>query len=468
MGRSGFNGLAYFAKVRRLLALAIVGILCGSAASEEPASKQVPISIDTVLRLAEFQNPQVAIARVQVDEACAARAVADNAWLPNLTAGPSYYRHEGGISDFSGDLVRSSWGNLFAGIEINGRLDLREAIFQKLNAERALWQQRGDYQRVTSETLVEAAGTYIDLLSAKTGEAIAQSMETDLEELHKRVLRSADAKTGEPGLRVEVARIEAQLKARRLARLELRQQSNRAATKLIYLLGLDPSSTLVPMDERLVPFELVDAGPAVNELVNQALTTGPGVREMESILAVAHESEGVSRGSLKYMPVLELHVNEGGFGTGPGSRSDWDNRFDAGLTAKWSITDFFTCRDKQRVLDAKTAQAHLAFQDLRAKLTAGVHEAREVILSSAELLKLGQEQIDAYRRAYRLSQDRLNNHIPASTYSEVLASMLAVNLAQANYLVVVRDYDKAQLRLLVLIGRSGKTRGEGSGARGQG
>lgn len=474
MERSGFTLLAHITAAGRRFAILLAGAAilaeAGGASGQEPSparpgsapvAKQVPISMDTVLRLAEYQNPQMAIARVRVEEACAARAVADKAWLPSVNAGATYYRHEGGISDFNGDLINSSWGSLFAGLEINSRLDLREAVFQKLNAQRALWQEKGDYQRVACETLVDAASTYIDFLSARTGEAIAQSMEKDLEDLHQRVLRSADAKTGEPGLRVEVARIQAQMKARQIARLELRQQGNRAAVKLVYLLGLDPASTLVPVDERLVPFELVDAKPPAEELVSQALTSGPGIHEMENILSLAHESEDKARGALKYMPVLELRAAEGAFGTGPGSRSDWDNRFDAGLTAKWSLSDLFTCRDRQRILDAKTVQAHLAFQDLRAKLTAGVQEAREVILGSQQLLQLSQEQIDEARRAYRLSQDRLTNHIPACTYSEVLLSMQAVSAAQATYVLVVQGYDKAQLRLLVLLGRATAARSNG-------
>jgi outer membrane protein TolC len=271
-------------------ARAQAGSLPDAKPVEGSASRIVPISLDTVLRLAENQNPQVAIAREKVEEANASRALAQSAWLPSVEIGPTYYRHEGGISNPDGTLTRASWGSFFGGLDIKSRLDLREACFQKINAERAVCQQRGEMSRVTSETLLEAASAYIDMLAARTGEAIAIDMNKDLADLETRARRSADPKTGEPGARVEVARIEAQMKARQMVCLELRQQSARLNAKLIYLLGLDPSSTLVPVDPQLVPLELVNAALPLDDLVGQALTSGPGVHELEALLAQIHES----------------------------------------------------------------------------------------------------------------------------------------------------------------------------------
>jgi outer membrane protein TolC len=176
---------------------------------------------------------------------------------------------------------------------------------------------------------------------------------------------------------------------------------------------------------------------------------------MEGLLALIHESIERSRGPGRLLPVFEVHMDEGIFATGPGSSSSWDNRWDFGIAARWNLTECLTRYDRERVIQAKTQQAHLAYQDLRAKLTAGVYEAREAILSGREQIRVVQEQITEAQRAHKLSDDRLRNNVANSSASEVLLSLQALALAQASYINVLRAFDKAQLRLMVLLGPSG-------------
>src|SRR5260370_1050607 len=68
---------------------------------------------------------------------------------------------------------------------------------------------------------------------------------------------------------------------------------------------------------------------------------------------------------------------------------------------------------------------------------------------------LSREQITKARRAYKKSDERLKNGIEGSTPSEVVLRLRALTLAKAAYLGVLRSYDKAQVRLLVLLGAAG-------------
>lgn len=423
-----------------------------AAAPTPEAPRTLAINLETVFRLAEDQNAQVALARARVREASAESDIAALSWLPRFDIGTVYYRHEGGIANEDGTLTHSSFGTFFGGVELASRLDLREAVYQRVNAERQLWQQKGELRRVSTETLLDAAGTYVDLLAARTGEAIATSLQKDIQDL---LVRAQKLASTEPGAKVEVARIQAQLKGRDQAVLELRDQAARASMKLAYLLGLDPALLLLPVDAELIPLELVDATPPVGDLVARALATGPGVQEMEGLLGLIHESIERSRSAARFLPVFEVYMSEGVFATGPGSRSDWDNSWNLGVAARWNLTECLTRCDRQRLFQAKTEQAHLAYQDLRAKLTAGVYEAREAILSGRDQIRVTQEQIAEARRAYKLSNDRLKNNVAGSSASEVLLSLQTLSLAQATYVNVLRTYDKAQLRLMVLLGPSG-------------
>src|SRR5581483_7331473 len=188
-------------------------------ATEAAPSKVLPINLDTVLQLAEVQNGQVNQARSRVEEAFAEKDLAAKAWLPSLNIGTEYTRHEGGIANENGTITRSSFSTLFGGFDVSSRLDLRNAVFLKVNAERQVWQQKGELRRITSETLLDAASTYVDLLAISTGEVIAVSLQKDLERLLERAQKLAST---EPEARVEVARIQAQIKGREQTILELR------------------------------------------------------------------------------------------------------------------------------------------------------------------------------------------------------------------------------------------------------
>ena len=89
------------------------------------------------------------------------------------------------------------------------------------------------------------------------------------------------------------------------------------------------------------------------------------------------------------------------------------------------------------------AQAQLTYADLKGKVTLAVQEARESILSGREQLRLAEEQIKQARTASELSDVRLEG-IQGSTFSEVLMSQRAVAAARANYLAILREYDKGK------------------------
>jgi outer membrane protein TolC len=409
----------------------------------------VPISLDTVLRLAEEQNAQVALARERVRQAYAERDVAKSLWLPDLYVGTAFYRHEGGIQNEDGTLTRSSFGALFSGLEIDGKLDIREVAYLQVQAQRQVWQQKGELSRVTSETLLEAANTYLDFLTVRTGDVVVDDLAKKLTDLLERAQKLAAV---DKQARVEVYRIQAELDAQQQAKTKLRSQALGAAAKLIYLLQLDPGAELVPVDRRLTAIELVDASPPPADLVAQALTTGPGIRELQGLLNLIQESIERSKGASQYLPIFEVRMAEGGFGAGPGDRLDWANRWDLGLQARWNLTGLATRKDRRRVALAKIQQAQLTYDDLRGKLTAGVQEARESSLAGRDQINLGAAQVRDARQAYELGHERLALNPQPTSYSELLLAIEALARAQQNYLGAVNAYDKAQLRLMLLLG----------------
>ena len=133
--------------------------------------------------------------------------------------------------------------------------------------------------RVNYETLLDAANTYIDLLTARRGEAVAQ----ELDKYQHDVLKRAEGSAASGG-KVLVESVQAELSGSAQAKAKLHQQGDAASAKLAYLLGLDPECPLVPVDETLTPMDLVDATPPTAALVAQALTDGPGIHELQGLM----------------------------------------------------------------------------------------------------------------------------------------------------------------------------------------
>lgn len=409
----------------------------------------VLLTLGTIFRLAEDQNSQIALSRARIDEAYASKELADRAWLPQISFGGAWWRHEGGITNQDGTLQRSSFGALLAGGSLAGKLDLKDAIYQQFVAERQVWQQRGESSKVTTETLLDAANTYVDLLAARTGEAMALESKAQLQTLLE---KAEKATTALPGASIEVARIKATLRGREMLIAQLQQQAARASAKLIYLLGIDPCSTIAIADDHLVPLDLIDPARPVCDLVKLALTNGPGIQEMERMLALIEDATNKANGPAKYLPIVEANMLEGGYGSGPGASTSWDNRFDLALQVRWDLTQLLTQNERSHLIRARTEQANLSYRDLRAKLTAGVQEAWEITSRGRQELSLGEAAIASAKEALKLSEDRMNANIQGTTYSEIMQSQQAVATARASYMSAVRNYNQAQLRLFLLTG----------------
>jgi outer membrane protein TolC len=276
----------------------------------------------------------------------------------------------------------------------------------------------------------------------------------ELESIAAAVQHAAEAPGAPaPELRVEAAWIRADLEDRRRMLRQSREQAATAAARLGYLLGLDPCAVLEPVDPHLMVVDLVDANQPECQLVAQALANGPGIREMEGLLFVIHESIGQSKSPLQWLPSFEMRMAEGGFGAGAGSTLDWDNRWDLGLQMRWNLTDFARQHGTRASYQAQERQAVISYQDLRSKLTSGVREAQTLILSSRDQMCIAQEEIRAAQRFRELARERRERAITRS-YQERVQSVLALARARTNYLNAVRAYDKAQLQLMLLLGPS--------------
>ncbi len=305
---------------------------------------------------------------------------------------------------------------------------------------------------MTYEQFVDAANTYIDLLAAYSALAISQDLEKRIKDLYDAAVKNYDANKTKD-LEIEKSRIGAELKFQQSTQYRLQGQIDSASAKLAYLLGIDPSVAIVPMDSQMAAFHVVDVNQPADQLIGEALANGPGVREIEGILGAIQSGLGDAQGPGRFLPIFQFQMGEGIFGAGPGGTMDWANRFDLGVAAKWNISDLCTAKHKRQVAMAQISQVQMTYAELRARLTLGVQEARTTSLAAFAQFAAAEEMIGQARtvaKNTRLLYDAGNMN--GVLGSAVVQALKGVSLAQMNFVDLMRDYDKAQLRLLAITG----------------
>lgn len=369
----------------RLLVSAGVLLLPASRALPEslppaPAAvNSVAVNLDTVLRLTFERNAEILTARERVNESQIALDAAIRSCMPEM---------------------------------------LRKDTFKKPVAEATVWRRRAELRKIEYDNLQDAANTYFDWLTTLRGETVGQELLAKEEKLLARARKLAAT---EKPVQVVVEAIETSVNGRRQYILQTHQQSEAVAAKLAYLMGMN-GGVLVPT-ETLQPIDRADTSVAVEVLVRQAQDNGPGVRELQGLIASIQQALAEACRAQRCCA-----------------------RTGAPLIC-----------GRLQMAESQLQQAQLSLLNLQLKLRAGVEDAYTAIVSGREQLSLASKMIDHANETNRIMELRLTEESPEAamrnkTYDGVLNSVRQLSQAQSNYLTAVRDYDKAQVRLLLLLG----------------
>lgn len=358
-----------------------------------PAGLQpVQVGLDTVFRLAEAQNPRIALAREKVREVCLEADA--KATQPSQPTG------------LAGLLARLSGKSAL--------LAKRDAAVAKVTRVRQRTEACGKKVEITQEVLLDAASTYIDLVTARRAEVILRDAERLQVEMLQRAEALDDEKVALAKLLVGSARGDVTTSQQML--VQVHKDGNAAAAKLAYLLGLGSNAEPVPFDADAVPLHLVDLSPPLDHLVARVQLAGPGVREVEELICAISEGIKEAEPLLKYLPEEEA-------------------------------------KQKRAAAQNKLCQAELTLAELKNKLTLGVREGRETVLASQARFRIATEQIQALADLFRLTREAVLENVAATKLTDVLGTIRSLRDAHLAHLRAVQDHNKAQVRLLLLLGR---------------
>jgi outer membrane protein TolC len=453
-------------------------VLLAAAAAIAPAQpptphadlRPLPINLPTALQLANANALDVAAAAERVRVAAAQLEQARALWLPTITVGGDYNRHDGRIQNSDGTLMDAGRNGLMfgagTGIGSAGVLSVTDAIFAPLVARQTVRARQADAQAAANDTLVAVSDAYFGVQQARGELAGAEDASRRTEELVGRITALANGLVPP----VEATRAEAELARRQQADLIARERWRTASADLLRILRLDPAAQVEPIEPPELRVNLVDLGRSVDELIVMGLTNRP---ELASVQAQVQATLAALRQE-KARPLVPSVLLRGwstpvtgtlAVGTfGGGKNGQLDNfgyRGDIDVQLLWQF-DNLGFGNRGRV-HQRTAENRLAVIEL---FRIQDRVAAEVAAFYAQA-GLAAKRVEIAERGVRLSLDSVEKNLAGLGQTrrsgelivlivrpqEAVAAVQALAQAYSDYYGAVADANRAQFRLYRAIGQ---------------
>jgi outer membrane protein TolC len=444
------------------------------AESREPDSelgpRPLPITLPIALKLVDARSLDVALAAQRVRLASAVLDQANVLWLPSISAGMDYNRHDGRIQDVQGNVITSSRSNLMFGVGsafgAAALISPNEAYFAPLVARRTLRARRADLQAASNDLLLAVATAYFNVEQARGDLAGARDAERRANELVTRIEKLA------PGIvpQLEATRAETEQARRQQAVQLAKERWQVASAELVRILRLDPTTVVDPVEPPHLRVNLIDPSWGVDQLVTVGLTYRPELAsrqaQVQATLALLRQERlrplipsVLLRGSSTPVTgTLGMGVFGGGTGNGihnSGYRGDLD------VQVLWQFDNLgFGNRARIRQQRARHGLATLELFRMQDMVAA------EVASANAQA-KLAAKRVGMAEREMRLALDSYDHNLAALSQTrrvgntvqtvvrpqEVVAALKAYVQAYTDYYAAVADANRAQFRLYRALGQ---------------
>ncbi len=247
--------------------------------ASQPDDRLLPINLPSALQLANVRAVDVAAAAAQIKVAAAALEQAQVLWLPTVTFGGDYFRHDGIVQDAtSGQVLDDSHQGAVFGAGPMVSFDIGQAIFAPLVARQQLAARQANLQAASNDTLLAVTDAYFNVQQARGELAGALEAKQRAEELFRRTQKLA------PGLvpDLEIFRAEAELARRQEAELTARERWKMASAELLRVLRLDPAAQVNPVEPPHLRMDIIDVKKSVDELIPIGLTYRPELASQQA------------------------------------------------------------------------------------------------------------------------------------------------------------------------------------------
>ena len=435
-----------------------------SASAIPPPEREYPIDLTTALRLAEVENPLIAVARQRIGEATAVQQKARALLLPTLNVGTNLHSHTGDLQRSSGRILSLNEKSLYvgggAGVMAAGTAEvpaisllsqLTDAVFEPLAARQQVEGARFDASATANTILLKVAELHFELLAAEADLRVRRESAAQAAEVVRLTRAYALAQQGREA-DAERAATELSLIVDEVRQAE--EEAAVAAARLAHRLHLDQSVRLRPVAPAVETVTLVDPGSPLPGLIQVALGRRPEVGARAAALAAA-ETRRRQEQYRPLLPTVSVGFSGGAFGGGSNLAGPELSHF-AGRT-DFDVQVFWTLRNlgagnlslvKRRWAEVGQAvgERSRAVAEIRSEVSAAFAEAS----ASRRRVDVTTRQLASAEAGFREDLERIRNTVGRPV--EVVNSLQLLNQSRVARIRAVTEYDKAEFRLFVALG----------------
>ncbi len=431
-----------------------------------------PLSIDlpSALRLSNARAVDVEAANARLQVAGALLQQAQVLWLPTVTVGGEYFRHDGQAQNSSGVIVDSHYQSMTfgagSGLGTAAVIPITDSIFAPLAARQVVKARQAEVQAATNDSLIAVTEAYFTVQQARGELAGALDATRRAEELVRRTTKLADALVPP----VEMVRAEAELSRRQQAEVAAGERWRVASAELLRILRLDPATQVVPVEQPHLRVTLVSLDIPIDDLIPLALTLRP---ELASQQALVQASLQLLRQE-KLRPLIPSLLIRGvstpasgtlavgAFGGGTNSSlGDFGGRMDVDVQLLWQFDNLgFGNNARVHQRRAENQQAIIELFRIQDRVAAEVSQAQAQAQGAAKRATLAERGLrlaieSAEKNLIGLGQTQRVGDIVTLVIrpQEAVASVQALALAYADYYGAVADANRAQFRLYRALGK---------------
>ncbi|MDB5307341.1 MAG: hypothetical protein JWO38_1543 [Gemmataceae bacterium] len=432
-------------------------------------ARPLPINLPSALQLSDARPVDVAAAAERVRVAAAQLDQARVLWLPTITLGADYNRHDGKIQNADGTITDASRSSVMfgagSGIANAAIISVNDAVFAPLVARQTVRARMADQRAAQNDTVVAVTDAYFTVQQARGELAGAIEATRRTEDLVRRTRQLA------PGLvpDLEATRAETELARRQQVEEFARERWRVAGAELLRVLRLDPTAQVEPVEPPDLRVDLIAPDRSVDELIPIALTNRPELAsrqaQVQATLALLKQEKLrplmpsiLIRGwSTPVTGTLAAGVFAGGTNAAIGNTG---LRGDIDAQLLWQFDNFGLgnrARTHQREAENKLAIVELfrvqdqVAADVSQAEARSRHAARRVELAAKEV-RLAVESAD--KNLVALGQLRRVGEVNQLVVrpQEAVAAVQALAQAYSDYFTAVADHNRAQFQLYRALG----------------
>jgi outer membrane protein TolC len=403
------------------------------------------IDLPTVARVAAARNLDVQAARQRVEASQGRYETSVEAIFPVIAPSIAYQHLNGVNQQSNGTLVHTNFNTFLPALAVQWILNPGKVAYDVVASKRRLEASEAQQDATLLETTRQAAVQYYEMVLAQQRLAVAQQAVSEAEEFLR--ISQLRLRAGN-GLPADELRAKAALAGRQQDLALAVNAFYQASLALTVTLHLEPSVTLVPRAGQVNQTTLVREDLGIDSLLATAVRHRPDLEAARTLLAAAEADRGsVLWGGVG--PQVQAGYSYGGIGgSALGDSFSLHQQQKASASAGFA----FGLSTFGQVKSASAAQ-ELASLDVQRQLDtvrATVIAAQQTSLTSAKLIPMARQQVDAAQEALRLAQANLRAGTMLAV--DVLQAQDAVDQARLRYVDAVVHYNQAQVNLLAALG----------------